>query len=67
MFVPSTPQKIEITNLKETAMQLQRHANQSGNDQKPVQEPTPSPAPATEKPSPPPGRLIKEDNDKKVR
>lgn len=62
MFTPSAPQKTEITNLKEIVMQLQRQANQPANDQKPVQAPVQTPA-TTEKPSPPPGRLIKEDTD----
>jgi hypothetical protein len=61
MFNPTPPQKIEIANLKEAVMQLQRNANQS-NDQKPVQPPAQTPT-TTEKPSPPPSRLIKEHND----
>ncbi len=61
IFAPSPPQKVEVTNLKEAVMQLQRHASQS-NDQKPVQPPAQTPT-TTEKPSPPPGRLIKEHND----
>lgn len=62
MFAPPTPQKTEVTNLKEVVMPIQRHANQPASDQKPVQTPAQTP-PTTEKPSPPPGRLIKEDTD----
>jgi hypothetical protein len=63
---PAEVQKIEVINLKEAAMATSSSNQKNGTQQQPTQQQTTTP-PAPAKPSPPPGRVIKEHVEPKLK